>query len=61
MTYVTYYHCEVIDAAAVPREWCCPDEKKLGQAARAQIITADSHPAGVRVWATEEPRYYEGR
>jgi hypothetical protein len=60
-TYVTEYHVEIIDEAAVPREWCCPDAKKLGAAARAQIITPDNCPAGVRVIAEEKPRYFSGR
>jgi hypothetical protein len=47
-------HLEITDPNAVPREWCCPDEKKLGAAARAGIITPENCPAGVRVWITEE-------
>ena len=61
VTYVTGFHAEIINAAAVPREWCCPDVKKLGAAARAEIITPDDCPAGVRVVTTEKPRFYKGR
>lgn len=54
VTYRKQYHFEIVDAAAVPRDWCSPDEKKIGAAVRAQILTADNCPAGVRVWVTEE-------
>lgn len=54
MTYRKQTHMEITDANAVPREWCCPDEKKIGAAARAGIITHENCPAGVRVWVTEE-------
>jgi hypothetical protein len=54
VTYRKQYHFEITDAAAVPRDWCIPDEKKIGAAVRAQILTADNAPAGVRVWVTEE-------
>lgn len=54
VTYRKQTHMEITDANAVPREWCCPDEKKIGAAARAGIITHENCPAGVRVWVTEE-------
>lgn len=55
VTYRKVIRGEVVDAAAIPREWCCPDEKKLGAAARAGIITPESCPAGYRITITEEP------
>lgn len=30
----TTWRARVVDAAAVPREWCCPDERRLGEEAR---------------------------
>lgn len=54
VTYRKQTHMEVTDPDLVPRIWCCPDEKKLGAAARAGIIGPDNCPAGVRVWITEE-------
>lgn len=54
ITYRKQIHCEITDPNAVPREWCCPDERKLGVAARGGIITPENCPAGVRVWVTEE-------
>lgn len=54
VTFRKQYHFEITDANAVPREWCAPDERKIGAAVRAQILTADNCPAGVRVWVTEE-------
>lgn len=54
ITYRKQYHFEITDPYAVPLKWCCPDDKKIGAAVRAQIITADNAPAGVRVWVTEE-------
>lgn len=54
VTYRKQVHCEIVDAAAVPREWCLPDEKRIGAAARAGVFTPDNAPAGVRVWVTEE-------
>jgi len=55
VTYRKVIRGEVIDADAIPREWCCPDEKKLGAAARAGIITPENCPAGYRITITEEP------
>lgn len=55
VTYRKQVHCEVVDPEAVPREWCVPDEKRLGAAARSGVITERNCPAGVRVWTTEEP------
>jgi hypothetical protein len=55
VTYRKQTHFEIVDAAVVPREWCIPDTKKLGAAARAGIIGPDNAPSGVRVWVTEEP------
>lgn len=54
VTYRKQTHFEITNATEVPREWCVPDEKKLGAAARAGIITPENSPAGVRVWITEE-------
>jgi hypothetical protein len=54
ITYRRQAHFEITDASQVPREWCIPDEKKLGAAARAGIIAPGNSPAGVRVWVTEE-------
>jgi len=39
----------------VPREWCCPDERKIGAAVRAGIVTPDDPIPGVRIWTTEQP------
>ena len=55
ITYRKVIRGEVVDANAIPREWCCPDEKKLGAAARAGIITPDNCPPGYRITITEEP------
>jgi hypothetical protein len=55
VTYRKQIHYAVVDSDAVPREYLCVDEKKLGAAARAGIITPENCPAGVRVWVTEEP------
>jgi hypothetical protein len=60
VTYRRTTHAEVVDAAAVPREWCAPDLVRLRAAAKDGVITPESHPAGVRVWVTEEPQYYGG-
>lgn len=38
---------EVINADLIPREYLCPDEKKIGAAVRAKIATAIP---GVRIW-----------
>jgi hypothetical protein len=54
VTYRKVTHCEITDAAAVPREWCVPDEKRIGAAARSGVLTPDNCIAGVRVWVTEE-------
>lgn len=56
VTFVDQYHFEITDANAVPKEWCCPDEKRIGIAVRGQILTADNAPAGIRIWKTSEPR-----
>lgn len=29
------WRAEIVDASAVPREWCCPDEKRIAAVARA--------------------------
>lgn len=55
VTFRKQFHFEITDAGKVPREWCCPDEKKIGQAVRAEILTAENAPAGIRIWSTEEP------
>lgn len=39
---------EIADAAAVPREYLMPDEKKIGQVVRA--LKGDANIPGVRVW-----------
>jgi hypothetical protein len=54
VTYRKQFHFEITDASAVPREWCIPDEKKIGAAARAEVIGPNNPLPGVRVWVTEE-------
>ena len=55
VTYRKQVHFEIVDADAVPREWCCPDERKIGAAVRAGIVTPDDPIPGVRIWTTEQP------
>lgn len=40
---------EIIDPAAVPRNYCTPDEKKIGAVVRG--LKGDTQIPGVRVWA----------
>lgn len=53
VTFRKQVHFEITTPDFVPREWCCPDERKIGAAARAGIIGPDS-VNGVRIWTTEE-------
>ena len=55
VTNIPRHHFEVTDPAAVPREWCCPDEKRIGAAVRSEVLTAYAPPAGIRIWTTMEP------
>lgn len=54
ITYRKQFHFEITDVNAVPRNWCVPDEKKIGSAVRAEIIGPNNPIPGVRVWITEE-------
>jgi hypothetical protein len=58
LTYRKNYSFEITDPLPVPRDWCCPDEKKIGQAVRAQIITEANAPAGIRVIVSETSSVY---
>ena len=55
VTFVERWSFEITDAAAVPRELCCPDEKKIGQLVRAKFWQPDAAPAGIRITVTQEP------
>lgn len=54
ITYRKQGHFEVVDAAAVPREYLSVDEKKVGAAVRAGIATPENSIPGIRIWITEE-------
>jgi len=54
VTFREQVHFEIVDADAVPREWCKPDETKIGAAVRSKMINEKNQIAGVRVWVTEE-------
>ena len=42
------WRAEIVDAAAVPRDWCLPDEKRIAAMARATPAAAEPTPiAGV--------------
>ncbi len=55
VTYRKQTHFEILDAAAVPREYLSVDEKKVGAAVRAGIATPENPIPGIRIWITEEP------
>jgi len=55
VTYRKQTHFEIVDAEAVPREYLCVDEKKVGAAVRSGIATPENPVPGVRIWITEEP------
>lgn len=55
VTYVERWGFEITDAAAVPREFCCPDEKKIGQLVRAKFWQPDQAPPGIKITVTHEP------
>jgi len=55
ITFVERWSFEITDAAAVPRDLCCPDEKKIGQLTRAKFWSPDKAPAGIRIIVTQEP------
>jgi hypothetical protein len=55
VTFVERWSFEITDAALVPRELCCPDEKKIGQMVRAKAWQPDAAPAGVRITVSQEP------
>jgi hypothetical protein len=46
----TYWKFEITDAALVPREWCCPDERRIGEFVREQKEDAKGKIPGVRVY-----------
>lgn len=54
ITYRKQGHFEILDPAAVPREYLSVDEKKVGAAVRAGIATPDNPIPGIRIWITEE-------
>jgi hypothetical protein len=55
ITFVERRTFEITDAAAVPRDLCCPDEKKIGQMVRAKAWEPQNAPAGIRIIVTQEP------
>lgn len=55
VTFIERRSFEITDAAAVPRELCCPDEKKIGQMVRAKAWEPANAPAGIRIIITQEP------
>lgn len=45
---------EIVDAGAVPREYCCPDEAKIGKAVRAGVL---KELQGVKIFEKLIPVY----
>lgn len=55
VTMVERWSFQITDASAVPRDLCCPDEKKIGQLVRAKAWQPEEAPPGIAITVTQEP------
>ncbi len=55
VTFVERWSFEITAPKDVPRDLCCPDEKKIGQMVRAKVWQPEEAPAGIRITVNREP------